>query len=83
MDRAEQPVSVVVSIADDHLDDLTEVVADLRKVGLRVTEVMDAVGMITGTVPKSALDELECVPGVAEVERQRSVNVAPPEEDVQ
>jgi hypothetical protein len=83
MDRAEQPVSVVVSVADDHLDDLTEVVADLRKAGLRVADVMEPVGMITGTVAGDSIDALESVPGVAEVERQRTHYVPPPEEDVQ
>lgn len=83
MDRVKKPVSVVVSVADDHLDDVTEVVADLRRAGLRVDDVLDAVGMVTGTVALDDLEALESVRGVAEVELQRSVRLAPPEAEIQ
>jgi hypothetical protein len=78
-----RPVTVVVSVADDRLDELAEVVAELRRAGLRVDEVLDTVGMVTGTVDEDAVSALGSVPGVIEVERQRAYQVAPPESDIQ
>ena len=83
MDRWDSLVSVVVSVDDDHLDDIEKVVTDLRRAGLRVDNVLDAVGMVTGTVTGGAVEALESVPGVAEVELQRAQRVAPPEAEIQ
>jgi hypothetical protein len=83
VDRWESPVNVVVSVADDHLDDLTKVVTELRRAGLRVADVLDAVGMVIGTVAGGSVEALESVPGVAEVELQRVHRVAPPDAEIQ
>jgi hypothetical protein len=74
---------VVVSVDDDHLDDIEKVVAQLRRAGLHVDNVLDAVGVVTGTVPGSSVETLESVPGVAEVELQRVNRVAPPDAEIQ
>ena len=83
MDQWDRPVAVAVSIDDDHLDDLDKVVAELRRVGLRVDSVLDAVGVVTGTVAGTAVEALESVPGVAEVELQRVHRISPPDGQVQ
>jgi hypothetical protein len=83
VDQWERPVSVVVSVDDDHLDDIGKVVTDLRHAGLQVDDVLDAVGMVTGTVAGSAVEALESVPGVAEIELQRVQRVAPPDAEIQ
>ncbi len=73
---------VVISVADDHVDDMRVVVEALRAAGLRVTEVLDSVGVVTGTVDGDALGALSTVPGVADVERSR-VYELPPDSAVQ
>jgi ribosome-interacting GTPase 1 len=83
MDGWERPVNVVVSVDDDHLDALDKVVTELRHAGLRVDSVLDAVGVVTGTVAGVSVRALESVPGVAEVELQRVNRVAPPDAEVQ
>ncbi len=84
MDRVKKkPVGVVVSVADDHLGELTEVVEGLRRAGLRVDDVLDAVGMITGTVADTDLDALESVPGVIEVERNQAFQLPSPDAEIQ
>lgn len=83
MDRWDRPVAVAISVDDDHLDDLDKVVSELRRVGLQVDNVLDAVGVVTGTVAGSAVEALESVPGVAEVELQRVHRIAPPDGEVQ
>lgn len=74
---------VVISIADDQVDDMSAVVEALRHAGLRVDEVLDSVGVVTGTVDGDALGSLSAVPGVAEVERSHVFEVPPPDSPVQ
>jgi hypothetical protein len=62
---------VVISVADDQVGDMASVVEALRHAGLQVVEVLDSVGVVTGTVDGDALGSLSTVPGVAEVERSR------------
>lgn len=69
---------VVISVVDDRVDDFAAVVEELRHAGLRVAEVLDSVGVVTGTVDGDALGSLSTVPGVAEVERSRVFEVPPP-----
>ena len=74
---------VVISVADDQVDDMSTVVDALRAAGLRVSEVLDSVGVVTGTVDGDALGALSTVPGVVEVERSRMVEVPPPDSPLQ
>jgi hypothetical protein len=71
---------VVISVADDQVSDMASVVDALRRAGLRVTEVLDSVGVVTGTVDGDALGFLSTVPGVAEVERSREFQLPAPDE---
>lgn len=83
MSRAEEPVAVIVSVADDHLEKIGEVLAGLRGAGLRVATVLDAIGTITGTVHDGAIEALSLVRGVAAVERERIYRSAPPDAEIQ
>jgi hypothetical protein len=79
--------AVTVLVADDHLDRMVEVAAGLRAAGLRVTAVHEALGTIAGESdaerPPEFLTELRRVPGVAAVEPDRTIQIPPPEADVQ
>ena len=74
---------VVISVADDQVDDMTSVVEALRHAGLRVDEVLESVGVVTGTVDGDVLGSLSAVPGVAEVEQSREFELPPPDSAVQ
>lgn len=74
---------VVISVADDQVDDMSTVVEALQVAGLTVTEVLDSVGVVTGTVEREALSSLSTVPGVVEVERSRVFELPPPDSPVQ
>jgi hypothetical protein len=78
-----KPVSVVVSVADDHLDDLTGVVEGLRRAGLLVDDVLDAVGVVTGSVADDGVGALRSVPGVVQVERDQAFQLPPPDAEIQ
>lgn len=74
---------VVVSVADDGLADLPSVVSALRAAGMEVDGVMEALGVVTGSVPgptaAGASGALGAVPGVAAVEVEREVGLPPGE----
>ncbi|MPZ64407.1 MAG: hypothetical protein GEU83_02375 [Pseudonocardiaceae bacterium] len=74
---------IVVSVDDDHLDVLSDVVERMRGAGMVVDQVADAVGAVTGSIEPGALAALESVPGVAEVERQRGFQLPPPDSPIQ
>ncbi|HEX6361151.1 hypothetical protein [Actinophytocola sp.] len=74
---------VVISVADDQVDDMASVVEALRHAGLRVDEVLESVGVVTGTVEGDVLGSLSAVPGVAEVEQSREFQLPPPDSTVQ
>jgi hypothetical protein len=71
-------VDVAISVTDDSLSRMPEVVAALRAAGLVVDDVLEALGMVTGSIDPEAFGSLAAVPGVAEVERQRVIRLPPP-----
>ena len=72
---------VTILVDDDHLAAIDEVAAALQRAGLRLGDVLPAVGAITGSVDDPAV--LDGVEGVAAVEQAQEVHLPPPEEDVQ
>lgn len=74
---------ITVSVADGHLDRIDEVVARLEACGMHVDQVLRAVGVITGSVDAPHLQALGALSGVAAVEPQRTVQLPPPDSDVQ
>ncbi|SER32774.1 hypothetical protein SAMN05216188_110101 [Lentzea xinjiangensis] len=65
---------VMVSVAGDSLP---QVLDDLREAGLVVDTVLEALGVVTGTVQVRAIPALLSVPGVLDVERQWRVQLPP------
>lgn len=76
-------VNLSVSIEDQHLDRVEEVVKRVKRAGMSVEEVMEGVGIVTGSIEPEKLDSLRGVAGVAHVEASRHFSIAPPESDVQ
>lgn len=68
--------AVVVSVADGQA--LPDVVAALRRAGMVVDDVLEPLGMVTGSIDPEALGSLRAVPGVSHVERQRGFQLPPP-----
>jgi hypothetical protein len=74
---------VTVTVADDHLDSTDALAEQLRAAGMRVDQVMGAVGIITGSVPPAHRSSIESLPGVAAVEDETTFQLAPPDAEVQ
>ena len=77
------PEKITISVADDAIDRIDEVVAALEDGGMQVDQVLRPLGVITGSVDTQRVQALGAVSGVADVEPQRTVQLPPPDSDVQ
>jgi nitroreductase len=75
------PLYVVVD--DAYVERLQDVVAGLESAGMRVEQVLDALGAVTGSADLDRLSLIADVPGVSHVSRPRQFRVPPPEADLQ
>jgi hypothetical protein len=76
-----EPKSIVVTVQDDHLPEIQKVARQLRSRGMHVSEVLESIGLISGSVAAAGAD-LSSVPGVAAVEEQTQFQVPPPDAPV-
>jgi hypothetical protein len=74
---------ISVTVDDSHLHVTQEVADALRHNGMDVDQVLDAVGIITGSVPEGGEELLAAVEGVASIDRQSSFELPPPDADLQ
>lgn len=65
-------VAVIVTVTDAR--PINDIVADLKKQGLEVDNVMERVGVVAGHVAASAMPNLKAVTGVKAVERDQPVS---------
>jgi hypothetical protein len=83
MRGADVSVRISVSVRDDHLDLIDEVVRRLEGAGVKVDQVLRPLGVITGSAPAHGWRAIGQVAGVASVEAEREVRLPPPDADVQ
>jgi hypothetical protein len=76
-------VQLSVTVDDGHLPAIDEVVARLRARGMDVEQVLEGLGVITGTAPSGARDALTAVEGVVSVDEQLTHRLPPPDAPVQ
>lgn len=76
-------VNVIVSVDDAHLPDILEVAEDLRKAGVEVEQIMDTIGVITGSCNSQAVSTLAQIAGVAAVEKEQRYQLPPPNSEIQ
>ena len=74
---------VSVTVDDGHLAALDGVIQGLRARGMQVDQVLDGLGIITGSVPPGAAGALSAVDGVVSVDEQLGVQLPPPDAPVQ
>lgn len=75
--------AITVTVAGSHLVRIDEVAAALRDAGMEVDAVLPAIGIVTGSIEGDRLTALAALPGVAAVEEQSGVQLAPPDGEVQ
>lgn len=75
--------SVIVTVTDDALKDIQSVAKKLSAKGMKVDQVLPVTGVISGSCPIDKEDALRAVDGVHSLEEDASVQIAPPDSDVQ
>jgi len=73
-----QNISILISVADDHLLYFDRVVQQLKKSGLIVNSEMKGIGVITGSLPIQKLDSLKSIQGIADIESDRPIDLGLP-----
>ena len=76
-------IGITVTVDADHLDDIEAVGAALRLRGMRVDQVHDTIGIISGAVEEDDRADLESVAGVQSVETENIVQIPPPDANPQ
>src|SRR5947209_6636852 len=66
---------VVTLSGNRHINDVAR---DLKATGFQVDQVLDAIGVVTGSAPSSHLAKLRKVAGVADVSLDHPVDIGPP-----
>jgi hypothetical protein len=83
-DIAQSEVEVIITVAEDRKANLKQIASELRNRGLKISgEPLESLGMISGKAAANTLDALSKVNGVASVESAGSVQLPPPESDIQ
>ena len=77
-----EKVRINVTVPDATPARLKSVQASLKRQGVEVDSVLDAIGIITGKVAKSRLSTLDAGAG-ATVEREQTIQLPPPDAPIQ
>jgi hypothetical protein len=78
-----KPVAVMVAVQSGYMAQFDQVLDRCKQVGLRVSQALQSIGIIDGTIPPTKIPQLTEVEGVSAVERAQTYEVAPPSSDVQ
>lgn len=76
-------VNLSVAVDDDYLNRMPEVVQKLQVAGMKVEQVMETLGIITGSCDSQKVEALSQIEGVTHVEPARSYQIAPPDSEIQ
>ncbi len=75
--------SIIVTVDDAALPDIDSLAKRLTAKGMVVERVLAITGVITGTCAATKMSALVGLKGVASVEEDAGVQLAPPDSDVQ
>jgi hypothetical protein len=76
-------VNLSVTVDDGHLPAIDKVAEALRARGMEVQQVLDGLGIITGSAPEESRSALTDVEGVASVDEELSYQLPPPDAPIQ
>jgi len=65
---------VIVTIDDQHIPVIQSVAKALEAAGMRVSNVLSTVGIISGSIPLADIDTLKAIPGVVDVELDQEMH---------
>ena len=74
---------IIVTIADDALENIQELANKLAAKGMLVDRVLPITGIISGSYPSGKVGELKNMVGVTSVEEEASAELPPPDQSPQ
>lgn len=80
---AKPEIEVIITVTEDRRANLKQLASELQSRGLKITDTMENLGMISGTAAANNLDQIRNADGVAAVETAGTVQLPPPESDIQ
>lgn len=72
---------VSVTVDDEHHRTIDQIADQLRERGMQIDQVLVSLGIVIGSVDDP--DVLRDVPGVLHVDREETMDVAPPDREIQ
>jgi hypothetical protein len=79
-----QKVELIVTVADDSKATLKQIASELQRLGMEInTEPLESLKMISGLANTSNINQLKSVDGVIAVEEAGTMQIAPPDSDIQ
>ena len=76
-------VNLLISLDDEHIEQISEVIQNLKAAGLHVEQTMTQLGVITGSCDAAKVEAISQVKGVSHVETEQKYQIAPPDSDIQ
>jgi len=73
----------IVTVDDDHLDQIREIADRCRSLGMEVQQVLNQAGVISGRVDPRKVAKVQQVRGVSSVEPAGSIQIPPPDSEIQ
>ena len=65
-------ITITVLVEESHKNKLNQVSRELKDKGFVLKESLGEIGVLTGSIPSTALADLSKVPGVSAVEKERT-----------
>jgi nitrate reductase NapAB chaperone NapD len=75
--------SILVSIDDQYLPEMSQMVHRLEQAGLEVEQTLGELGVVSGTAEAENISALRDLDGVASVDAEREVVLPPPDAPIQ
>ncbi|MBD2206236.1 ketohydroxyglutarate aldolase [Calothrix sp. FACHB-1219] len=76
-------VTLLISVDDQYKQQILEVVKSLQASGMKIEQIMEQIGVITGSIDSAQIEGISQVEGVAAVEVSQQYQLDPPESEIQ
>jgi hypothetical protein len=76
-------VRLTLSVSDSHMNKIAEVAAAAKRVGMKVEQHLDDIGVLTGEIDQDKVGRLRQIDGISHVEEERIIRIPPPDSPIQ
>ncbi|NES06242.1 MAG: ketohydroxyglutarate aldolase [Okeania sp. SIO2F4] len=75
--------NVLISIHDSYLNQMTQLAEKLQAIGMKNLQLMQTVGVITGSIDESQVANISNLEGIVNWEFSQDIQISPPDSLVQ